>query len=81
MTALLSGPADAPGLATVELVAEPRVAALPADSPLAAGRGIGGSAVPTAETHPHPGVVYRPPGGRPARPRRARMARRCHASA
>ncbi|WP_406861605.1 LysR family transcriptional regulator [Streptomyces sp. HUAS MG47] len=34
--ALLRGPVDAAGLATVELVAEPRVAALPADSPLAA---------------------------------------------
>ncbi|MFE5595898.1 LysR substrate-binding domain-containing protein [Streptomyces sp. NPDC056549] len=33
---LLRGPVDVPGLATVELVAEPRVAALPADSPLAA---------------------------------------------
>ncbi|WP_418957690.1 LysR family transcriptional regulator [Streptomyces tritici] len=34
--ALLRGPVDTPGLATVELVSELRVAALPADSPLAA---------------------------------------------
>ncbi|MFF8607796.1 LysR family transcriptional regulator [Streptomyces sp. NPDC015346] len=33
--ALLRGPVDAPGLATAELTAETRVAAVPADSPLA----------------------------------------------
>lgn len=33
--ALLRGPVGTPGLATVELVTEPRVAALPSDSPLA----------------------------------------------
>ncbi|MEU8524484.1 MULTISPECIES: LysR family transcriptional regulator [Streptomyces] len=34
--ALLRGPVDTPGLATVQLATEPRIAAVPADSPLAA---------------------------------------------
>ena len=38
--ALLRGPVDAPGLATEELTTEPRVAALPADSPLAERPGL-----------------------------------------